>query len=175
MNNAFLTSIGLGNLDLGIVILVLIVIIIVLLALIINNSMKISRFTKKYASFMKGRAAKSLEEEIAMMFEENRAMKAEITQNKRDIKSIYKQLTKTFQKLGFVKYDAFDQMGGKLSFCIVLLDEEDNGFLLNSVHSNGNDYSYVKRITEGTCKQELSSEELNALNKALHGESNETH
>lgn len=174
MGSTFLSNIGLGNIDLGIVILAMIVVLIVILVITVMNSLKIGRFTAKYESFMKGRSAKSLEEEIAMMFEENRAMKAEITQNKRDIKSIYKQLSKAYQKLGFVKYDAFEQMGGKLSFCIVMLDEEDNGFLLNSVHSNDSNYSYVKRIVEGKCKQELSGEELSALNKALQGEANET-
>ena len=40
-----------------------------------------------------------------------------------------------YQKMGLVKYDAFNQMGGQLSFSLALLDENNNGFIINSVHS----------------------------------------
>ena len=173
MNSAFLNNLGLGSLDLGLVLTIVIVLLLTVIVLCIINSVNIRKFVKKYSTFMKGRSAKSLEEEIFKMFDENRTMKVDITQTKRDIKSIYKQLSTAYQKLGLVKYDAFDQMGGKLSFVVALLDEDDNGFLINSQHSTDSCYSYVKRIENGKCNLNLSNEEEAALRKAMQTQSNE--
>jgi len=174
MNNSFLNSIGLGNLDLGIVVLVLLILLIATMVIAIVNTVKIGKLTKKYNFFMRGKAAKSLEDEVIRMFAENTQMQQNIKDNTRDIKSIYKQLTGVYQKMGLVKYDAFNQMGGKLSFCLALLDEYDNGFLLNSVHSTDSSYVYVKRVEDGNCKMELSNEEAFALKKAVDGDKYET-
>ena len=80
---------------------------------------------------------------------------------------MYKKLQSTFQKVGIVKYDAFNQMGGQLSFSLALLDENDNGFILNSVHSAEGCYSYTKEIKSGMCEISLSEEEREALNIAM--------
>ena len=66
-----------------------------------------------------------------------------------------------------MKYDAFSQMGGQLSFSLALLDENDNGFILNSVHSTEGCYTYTKEIKHGECSIELGDEEKKALNIAI--------
>lgn len=174
MGSGLFTSIGLGNLDLGIIIIVLCVLLIAVLVIAIMNTVKLSKLTKKYNIFMRGKAAKSLETEIFKMFEENVEIKKTLAENTKDIRKIYRQLTTTFQKMGLVKYDAFDRMGGKLSFCLVLLDEDNDGFLINSVHGTDSSYSYIKRIEAGGCKMELSNEEAMAVKKALGGNTDET-
>ena len=86
--------------------------------------------------------------------------------NKKDIRNLYKRLESTYQKMGLVRYDAFSQMGGQLSFCLALLDENDNGFILNSVHSTEGCYSYTKEIKGGEYNNPnvtLSEEEMEAL------------
>ena len=80
---------------------------------------------------------------------------------------MYKKLQSTFQKVGIVKYDAFNQMGGQLSFSLALLDENDNGFILNCVHSTEGCYSYTKEIKNGMCEISLGDEEKEALNIAM--------
>lgn len=173
MNNNLLNSIGLGNLDIGIVLIVLLVLLIAAIVLIIVCIVKITKLNKKYSRFMKGKKASSLEEEIFRMFEENKSMSENIRKNTLDIKYIEEKMRFTYQKMGMVKYDAFDQMGGKLSFCITLLDDENNGFMLNSVHNTGSSYCYLKRIKDGKCNIELSGEEQAALSKAIQGDVNE--
>ena len=76
----------------------------------------------------------------------------------------------TFQKLGIIKYDAFNQMGGKLSFCVALLDENNNGFIINSVHSTEGCYSYTKQIIKGHSDIDLGKEERQALEMAMQSE-----
>ena len=127
----------------------------------------ISKLKKTYKKFMQGKNAKSLEKEIMGLFEDNKFMKSSIESNKKDIRILYKKFETTFQKIGIIKYDAFNQMGGKLSFCLALLDENNDGFILNSVHSTEGCYSYTKEIENGTCKISLGDEEQKALNIAM--------
>lgn len=170
MNNSFLSSIGMGNLDIGIVLLVIAVILLAILVLSIANICSISKLNKKYKKFMTGKSAKSLENEIVGLFEDNKFLRSSIEKNKKDIRILYKKMESTFQKLGIIKYDAFNQMGGKLSFCIALLDENDNGFIINSVHSTEGCYSYTKQIIRGQSDIDLGKEEKQALDMAMQSE-----
>lgn len=167
MKNSFLNNLGLGNLDMGIVIIVMLVLILILLILNIVNMSSIVKMKKKYNKFMAGKSAKSLESEIVGLFEDNRFLKTSIEKNKKDIRTLYKNMESTFQKIGIIKYDAFNQMGGKLSFSLALLDERNNGFILNSVHSAEGCYSYTKEIRNGECSISLGDEEKQALDMAM--------
>ena len=168
MNNSFLNNLGLGSLDIGVVILVLCIIILILLVINITSRCSINKLKKKYNKFMTGKNAKSLENEIIALFEDNKFIKSSIDKNKKDIRTLYKNMESTFQKIGIIKYDAFNQMGGKLSFCLALLDENNNGFILNSVHSAEGCYSYTKEIINGESSISLGEEEKQALLKAMN-------
>lgn len=167
MKNYFFASIGLENIDIGIILTVMAGIILILLILNIVNMCFISKLKKKYKKFMNGKNANSLENEIIALFEDNKFIKSSIEKNKKDIKTLYHKFESSFQKIGIIKYDAFSQIGGKLSFCLALLDENNNGFILNSVHSTDGCYSYTKEIKNGECKISLSNEEVEALHTAI--------
>ena len=116
---------------------------------------------------MQGKDAKSLEQDIIGLYEDNKFMKISIEKNKNDIRELFKKHELSFQKFGIVKYDAFKQMGGQLSFSLVLLNENDDGFIINSVHSTEGCYSYSKEVKNGQCSISLGEEEKQALNMAL--------
>lgn len=165
MESSILSAIGI---DPAILFIVLLVLLIVAFVLIIVQSTKLRKLEKKYNKFMKGKEAESLEDEIVGIFHNNRAIKAENDKNRKDIIDINKRMAHTVQKIGLHKYDAFDQTGGKLSYAICFLDEEDNGILINSVHSaDGINYSYSKNITAGVADVELTGEERKAMEVAL--------
>ena len=82
---------------------------------------------------------------------------------------MYKRLESVYQKIGLVKYDAFNQMGGQLSFCLALLDENNNGFLMNSVHGTEGCYTYTKEIKNGEYNLSLGPEEAEALAISMRG------
>ncbi len=167
MNNSFLSSLGLGGLDIGIILIVMAVIIIILFILLVVNICSVSKLKKKYTIFMTGNTAKSLENEIVGLFEDNKFIKASIEKNKRDIGMLFKNMESTFQKIGIIKYDAFNQVGGQLSFSLVLLDKNNNGFVLNSVHGAEGCYTYTKEIKDGTSEISLGEEEKQALDMAM--------
>ena len=167
MTSNLLNSLGLMNLDIGIVLLILILLIIVLFILLFSTMSKLTQLRKRYEGFMRGRSARSMEEEIRNLFYDIDYLKDSAEAHERTIRHLYKRLETVYQKIGIVKYDAFHQMGGKLSFALALLDENNNGFLLNSVHSSDGSYCYVKEIKDSSCEIELSSDEQKALDQAL--------
>lgn len=167
MNYNLLNDMGLGNLDLTYLFIGAFAAIIILLIIVIVLCVNLGRLSKKYKKFMGGKNAKSLEKDIMGLYEDNRLIKASMEKNRKDIENLYRKLEGTFQKIGIVKYDAFAQMGGQLSFSLALLDENDNGFILNSVHSTEGCYSYTKEIKNGLCDISLGDEEKKALDIAM--------
>ncbi len=167
MNSNILQSIGLGNLDIAYLFLILLVFIVVLFVIIILQMKKLNRLQKRISKFMTGKDAKSLEKDIVGLYEDNKFLKINVDKNKKDIRTLYKNMEHAFQKIGLVKYDAFQQMGGKLSFSLALLDENNNGFILNSVHSTEGCYTYTKEIKNGECAISLGEEEQQALDMAI--------
>jgi hypothetical protein len=170
MNINILNNIGLGNLDIGIVLIGLITLSLIMLILLVIILNKFSKLNKKYLKFMQGNTARSLEADIIRLYEETKYVKLATEKNRKDITTLYKKASKAFQKVSLVKYDAFNQMGGKLSFCLVLLDEEDDGFVLNSVHSVEGCYTYTKEIRAGKCAILLGTEEAQALDIAMNSQ-----
>ena len=79
---------------------------------------------------------------------------------------IDRNMGSSYKKLGIVKYDAFKEMGGKLSFAICLLNDRNDGFIMNSIHSKDGCYNYVKEIIKGESFLPLGDEEAEALEMA---------
>lgn len=135
---------------------------------IIILSVKQGKLKKKYKKFMTGASGENLEAQIIARF-------ADIDKLKEDVRDLHNELAKvkenlliTYQKVGVVKYDAFKEMGGKLSFVLALLDKNNNGILLNSVHSSREGcYTYLKEIIKGESFLELSDDERKALDQAI--------
>lgn len=167
MNYDLLKMIGLGNFDITYIFIGLIAFLFLILILIIIQMVKLSKMIKKYEKFMLGKNAKNLEKDIFGLYEDNKFIKVSIEKNEKDIRTLYRNFERAFQKIGVVKYDAYGQMGGQLSFCLALLDENNNGFILNSVHSTEGCYTYTKEIKHGEYDIEISNEERKALNIAI--------
>ena len=168
MNNGILDSIGIS--DPGVAIIIMFVLFIVLLVLLIFLLIRYNQLNVSYQMFMKGRKAESLEEEIGALFDDISNLKTSTEKNKKDIKKMIENLRETYQRVGIVKYDAFKEMGGKLSFSVALLNDNETGFIINSIHSSEGCYVYTKEIVNGECAISLGDEEKKALTLALSAE-----
>ncbi len=160
-------SIGIGGIDIGIIIIILLVLLIIFIALTVSLTVRMSRIERKLKIFMSGKDGVSLEQDVLTLHEENKYLKSCADRNKKDIRILYKKAEKAFCKIGLIKYDAFQQMGGKLSFSLALLDEHNDGFIINSVHGIDGCYSYTKAVNGGSCEINLSKEEEKALELAM--------
>lgn len=167
MESKILEAIGI---DLGILVIALFVLVIVLFILVINANLKYSRLKFSYSSFMKGKDGRTLEDSIFERFDELDHLTEMTLKNRQAIRKIREEMMTDFQKVGIVKYDAFNEMGGKLSFAIALLDGNNSGYILNSMHSREGCYNYIKEIVKGESYIELSEEESEALDKAIFQE-----
>ena len=167
MNYNLLEEAGIGSFDLTYLFIAAYALILILIIIVIILAVKLGKISKRYRKFMLGKNAKSLEKDIEGIFEDNKFIKASTEKNRKDIQALYRKFEGAFQKVGIVKYDAFSQMGGQLSFSLALLDENDNGFILNSVHSTEGCYSYTKEIKKGICDISLGDEEKQALDIAM--------
>ena len=141
--------------------------VVILLIILLVNAVQIHKLKKKYKMFMDGKNAKTLEESIMSRMDQMDYLISSNKKNENDIQTIYKNLKSTFQKVGLVKYDAFQEMGGKLSFSLALLNETNDGFIINAMHSREGCYTYIKEIIDGNSIIALSEEEKEALEMAM--------
>ena len=148
-------------------IIALAAIVVVMIVLWIVNIIQIKKLKKNYKIFMKGKDAKSLEEVLIRRLDQVDSLILSNKQNEKDIQNIFANMKFTFQKVGVVKYDAFQEMGGKLSFSVALLNEKNDGFVLNAVHSREGCYTYIKEIVDGNSIIVLAEEEQEALKMAM--------
>ena len=130
---------------------------------------KAAKLKKKYRSFMEGADGKSIESLIHEHLDEIESIRAVGEKNSAAVKDIYEKMQYTFQKVGIVKYDAFHEMGGKLSFALCMLDKVNNGYIINVMHSNNGCFAYIKEVVDGKSYIELGDEENQALQQAVAG------
>lgn len=151
----------------------IIVLLVIVLIRTMGYSMRVTRLEKKYKVFMKGADAASLEKSFARKFGQiDQLFEAKEDQEK-TINKLRGRFDRLFSKYGVEKYDAFDDVGGKLSFALALLDNENTGLILNAVHSRDNCFLYLKEIVKGESYVMLSQEEVEALRKAVNFEMDE--
>lgn len=156
------------GIDPGIIIIVLLIIVLILIGSAVSMSMRMSRLERKYKMFMKGSNAQTLEKRFVRKFAQIDRLYEAKEDHERSINSIIKNFRIIFSKYGVEKYDAFDDVGGKLSFALALLDKENTGLILNAVHSRDNCFLYLKEIVKGESYVMLSQEEVEALRKAVN-------
>ena len=117
---------------------------------------------------MKGKDGQSLERLFKRKFDLIEKLVRSTDDNGEEIDKIWKVIDKSLNKYGIVKYDAFEDMGGKLSFVLAMLDKNNTGFLLNAIHSRENCFLYIKEIVNGESYVVLSEEEVEALRQAVN-------
>ncbi len=154
------------------IIIGLVVLVIALIAVVIYNMIAFDKLKKKHEAFLTGRDGNNLEEVVLRRFKEIDSLKVQAKNNKASIDAINEEMLSVYKKVGIVKYDAFNEMGGKLSFALAMLDKCNNGYLINAMHSREGCYTYIKEIVKGESYITLCDEEKKALTEAINSDSN---
>ena len=149
-------------------ILILAILSIILLIAFIITIFRISNINKKYKEFMKKLGnGKNLEEDLEnYMYRVDRVEKQNAEINTL-IQNIDKDLENCVQKVGIVRYSAFQDTGSDLSFTLALLDEKNTGVVLNGIYSREMSNIYAKPVEAGKSSYTLSEEEQQAIKKAM--------
>ena len=165
MQSNILNSLGI---DPGFLVIAMMGIMIFVLLYMVRVSMKLTRFLKRYKIFMRGKDAVSLEMAFAQRFADVDKIEEITKMHTNEIRRIKEIQGRTANKIGIVKYDAFPDVGGRLSFALAMLDESDSGFVLNAIHGREGCYTYVKEIVKGESYVVLGQEEKEALRQAVN-------
>lgn len=152
INNPTLLTLSCGlivSLILGIVLLILFIV-----------------MSNKYKKFMAGDRGISLEKSISRRLNEIETLKADSADFKNHFEKLDANMILAYQKVALRKYDAFEEMGGHLSFSLCMLDANEDGFIISSMHTREGCYTYIKEIIKGEAFVLLSDEEKKALAEA---------
>ena len=139
---------------------------IILFLMNLSNRAKLKRLKHKYLMFMNGMEGVNMEEvmedcldKVNDVIQKNRELEYEIN-------SIERSMYYCLQKVGIVRYNAFDNVGSDLSFSIAILDNNDDGLVISSLYSRDSSSIYAKPISSGKSRYALSAEELKAMDIA---------
>ena len=146
-----------------IIVIILLAAVIILAVFLILTNRKVKELDRRLYDLSAGSEGESLEDMLIRILDNYDGINKQLEQNTGDIRDIYRRLHGVVQKIGLVKYDAFNEMGGKLSFSLALLSESNSGFVLNAVHSREGCYTYIKEIIDGNSVLTLAEEEKEAL------------
>lgn len=142
-------------------------VVLILLIMTIVNIAQMRKLKKGYKAFMSGKNGKNLEDTLIKRLDQVDTLIESNAKNAKSIKALFENMQITYQKMGLIKYDAFHEMGGKLSFSLAMLDAKNNGYIINAMHTREGCYTYIKEIVDGNSIIVLSEEEQEALNRAM--------
>ena len=142
--------------------------VVVLFILCIVLFVKFSGQKKKYDYFMGAnrRPSHNLEMKIQDYYETSKSIEEKYSKLLDMVTDMDKTDKTKIQKVGLIRYNPFDEMGGNLCFALALLDGHDNGVVLNGIHSRTGSFTYAKPIEMGVSTYMLSEEEIKAVEMA---------
>jgi len=140
----------------------------VLFILCIVLFVKFSGQKKRYDYFMGAnrRPSHNLEMKIQDYYETSKRIEEKYSKLLDMVTDMDKTDKTKIQKVGLIRYNPFDEMGGNLCFALALLDGHDNGVVLNGIHSRTGSFTYAKPIEMGVSTYMLSEEEIKAVEMA---------
>ncbi len=138
---------------------------------VIISQYKTKKSRERYQALVNGMDGINIEEVLLRVQKDISNIDTEINGIDLKIKGIEEKLAFAIRKVGFMRYNAFDDMGSKLSFSLALLDDFKNGFVISSIYSREDTITYGKEVKNGTSKIPLSTEEILVIDRAIKGES----
>lgn len=149
--------------------LVILVVLVILIILYITNLIKLRKINENYIKFVKkignGNNIDEMLKEYINSVENVQKTNKEIVNY---CENIDKKVSTCIQKIGIVRYNAFKDTGSDLSFSLAILDDYNNGVVLNGIYARDSSNIYAKPVENGASKYVLSNEEKEAINRAIN-------
>lgn len=150
-----------------------VIITIILLLLVITMMAKLSSLNKKYKKFLEKLGnGNNIEEDLETYMYRVEKVEKQNAEIANYVKTLDEDLTRCIQKVGIVRYNAFKDTGSDLSFTLALLDEHNDGVVLNGIYSREMSNIYAKPVKNGESSYTMSEEEKMAVQKAINSEGN---
>ena len=138
-----------------------------LIAAVIFLLVKLFGLKARIDRFMGSRSERhNIEEMLLDYLDAARAIDERYAGLQNDIARINRSLSFCVSKIGFVRFNPFKDMGGDLCFALAMLDEHNNGVVINTLHGRDASYTYAKEVVNGKCERGVSAEEQEAIDRA---------
>lgn len=144
--------------------------IIVLFVLYMVNRYKLQKITKRYKTLVDSNSGLNIEDILLNNQRSIAEIRDEINQINKQISSLELKYSFTIHRIGFIRYDAFSNVGNELSYSIALMDSYNSGFVLTSLYGRESSVNYSKPLKNGESRIPLSAEEQIAIERALKGD-----
>ena len=144
--------------------------IVFLLIFNIINRIKISKTLRRYNEVSKILSvgdSQNIEDTLINYVKELNFIKNSLNSVEVKCEDVSQKVIKSMQQIGFIRYTAFDDMGGELSFSIAMLDSNSDGFVMTNIYARDMSHVYAKPIRAGKSIHKLSSEEKEAISRAM--------
>ena len=115
---------------------------------------------------MNGLSDRNMEELLETCVSSVNSVSAKNRELELEINTIERTLLQCIQKVGIVRFNAFDNVGSDLSFAIALLDNNDSGVVISGIYARDTSSTYAKPVSTGKSKYTLSAEEIQAIDIA---------
>lgn len=152
--------------NIQVVIITMIVLILLALIVFININIKLAKMNKRYRKMMTGMEGTNLESLLMAHIKEVREAMEKVEETQNCCKKIEESLQYCVQKIGMVRFNAFEDTGSDLSFALALLDERDNGVVVSTIYGRNECRTYAKPVVNRQSQYFLTEEEKAALAQA---------
>jgi len=143
------------------------ILMVIMYVFILNLYMDVRRMKKRYKKMMTGVESGNLERMLIGHIDEVQRVKEQNTALEVENKKISDLLQQALTRVGMVRFRAFEDMGGDLSYAVAMLDSHNNGVILSSVFGREGSQAYAKPIENGSSTYKLTEEEQQALREAM--------
>lgn len=147
--------------------IILIIIVAVFLIWNVLLEIRLKKERQRINSFFKGKKTEDLEGVISEILRRERKTEIDLQKIFKKLKTLDEIALKSIQKVGIVRFNPFEGIGGNQSFSIALLDQKDAGVVISSYHSKDTTRVYAKPIKNGESEYPLSKEEEEAIKQAI--------
>lgn len=138
----------------------------VMLLLMAGMWINLRSFKKRFSLLMRGASGENMEKQMERHIQQVERHRHLAEGNSQEMEAIRKTLGHCIQYVGVKRYNAFDDVGSRLSYSIALLDEHLNGLVITGIYGRSESTTYAKGIQRGQSEQHLSVEEMDALQLA---------
>ena len=139
------------------------------LVVVVALAVRVGRLMRAYDALAGGHEGTSFVDATARSAAASQDLQAEVQRLREDLAEARRDLSGALCRVAVVRYDAFGDLAGSLSFSAALLDDEGNGLVLSSINGRSETRTYAKGVSAGTSEAPLSPEEQEAIAEASRG------
>ena len=133
----------------------------------VSAHLRVTRLRRGFSALDSADGKQTVLDAVRDTVDETRTLRTDVHRVRQELDDARRDLSDALRHVAVVRYDAFGDMGGRLSFTAALLDDAGDGLVITSIHGRSEARTYAKGVKAGSSDQSLSPEEQQAIEHAL--------